>query len=247
MNGILDKKTNPFAKVGLICSILLIQPIGLILCIIAIVEIRKNRDSQVGLGLAITGLVWLPASFLLAWLLSAWVFRSFTVIGPSMEDTLYTGERVIVNRLPVAKAAIFGQEYTPKRGQIIVFNNPQSRSAMEEYIIKRVVALSGETIDIRDCSIKVYNSEHPNGFNPYDNFDISSPNDCVSGNVENYIVPHNKVFVIGDRRNGRYSHDSRDGIGNENTKDTQPSGVSLTDVIGPVGMRVSPMNRFSIF
>ena len=34
-------------------------------------------------------------------LINSFVFRSYNVVGPSMEETLYTGDRLIVNRLPV--------------------------------------------------------------------------------------------------------------------------------------------------
>jgi signal peptidase I len=180
--------------------------------------------------------------------INALVFRSFSVIGPSMEDTLYTGERIIVNRLPVTGSIIFGQEYTPKRGQIIVFKNPQYKvGSEEEYIVKRVIALPGETIDIRDCKVKLYTHERPDGYDPYQGFDVSNPNDCVSGSVENYLVPRHEIFVIGDHRNGRYSHDSRDGIGNGNSSDTSPAAIPLSDVVGPVAILLSPFDKFKIF
>jgi signal peptidase I, bacterial type len=180
--------------------------------------------------------------------INALVFRSFSVVGPSMEDTLFTGERIIVNRLPVTGSIIVGKDYTPKRGQIIVFKNPQYKvGSEEEYIVKRVIAFAGETVDIHDCNIKVSNSENRNGFDPYRNFDVSNPNDCVSGAVDNYTVPPSEIFVIGDHRNGRYSHDSRDGIGNGNSSNTNPAAIPLSDVVGPVSILLSPLDRFKIF
>jgi len=41
-------------------------------------------------------------------LINTFVFRSYNVVGPSMETTLYTGDRLIVNRLPVTWANIQG-------------------------------------------------------------------------------------------------------------------------------------------
>lgn len=189
------------------------------------------------------------AIFLGAAIINSAVFRSFSVIGPSMEDTLHTGERVIVNRLPVTWSAITGQEYyTPQRGEIIVFKNPQySVGNAEEYIIKRVIALPGETVDVDSCKIKVFNDENPNGFDPYQNFDVSNPNDCVSGRVDNYTVPAHEVFVIGDHRNGNYSHDSRDGIGNGSSSNRSPAAIPLTDIVGPVSLRLTPFDKFKFF
>ena len=67
-----------------------------------------------------------------AWLINMFLFRSFSVSGPSMESTLYTNDRLIVNRVPVTWAHIQGKSYVPKRGQVIVFKNPQYQSGMEE-------------------------------------------------------------------------------------------------------------------
>ena len=36
--------------------------------------------------------------------INTFIFRSFSVVGPSMETTLYTGDRLIVNRVPVTVA-----------------------------------------------------------------------------------------------------------------------------------------------
>lgn len=193
-------------------------------------------------------IVFIVAVVVGAALINALVFRSFSVVGPSMEDTLYTGERIIVNRLPVTGSIIMGQEYTPKRGQIIVFKNPQYKvGSEEEFIVKRVIAFPGETVDIHNCDIKVYNHENPSGFDPYQDFDVSNPNDCVSGTVDNYVVPSHEIFVIGDHRNGRYSHDSRDGIGNGDSSNTNPAAIPLSDVVGPVAILLSPLDKFRIF
>ena len=183
-------------------------------------------------------------------LINQTVFRSFAVIGPSMEDTLYTGERIVVNRLPVTGANILLKDYVPKRGQIVVFKNPQFRPGdAEEFIVKRVVAFAGETVDVAGCEIRIFNQEHPDGFDPYKTpeFKVSNPNDCVSGEVDRYTVPEGELFVIGDHRNGQYSHDSRDGIGNGESSNRKPAGIPLPNVVGPVSMRIMPVADFRFF
>ena len=55
--------------------------------------------------------------------INTFIFRSYSVVGPSMEETMHTGDRLIVNRLPVTVANISGKAYIPKRGQVIVFSN----------------------------------------------------------------------------------------------------------------------------
>lgn len=169
--------------------------------------------------------------------INAVVFRTFSVIGPSMEDTLYTGERLIVNRLPVTASVIGGTQYVPDRGQVIVFKNPQFKPGdADEYIVKRVIGLPGERVTVENCLVAVYNFQNPNGFNPYENFDVSNQSDCVTGSGD-WTVPKGEIFVIGDHRNGNYSLDSRSGL----------STIPLGDVVGPVSMRIWPFEKFRWF
>src|SRR5687768_12726021 len=102
-------------------------------------------------------------------LINTFVFRSFNVQGPSMEVTMNTGDRLIVNRLPVTWAQLQNKQYVPERGQIIVFKNPKYNAGMgEEFIVKRVIAFPGERVTVASGVLTVYNKEHPNGFNPDD-------------------------------------------------------------------------------
>ncbi len=168
--------------------------------------------------------------------INSFVFRSFNVVGPSMESTLYTGDRLIVNRLPVTWSQIQNKNYTPERGQIIVFKNPRYDSgAGDEYIVKRVIAFPGERVVLERGVYTVYNSEHPNGFNPDEAFD-GEPGSFTSGRVD-MTVPDGELFVSGDHREENYSYDSRNGLGT----------IPLYDVVGPVGMRIFPFNAIRLF
>lgn len=168
-----------------------------------------------------------------AWLINSLLFRSFSVSGPSMETTLYTNDRLIVNRLPVTWAALQGKDYTPARGHVIVFRNPLYQSMkIDEYIVKRVIAFGGERVVLSGGAVTVYNHDHPDGFDPYATIDI--PKVYITGEVDK-IVPSGEIFVIGDHRNGNYSLDSRNGLGT----------VPLSDIVGPVAMRIYPFNKIS--
>ena len=68
-------------------------------------------------------LLFVGAVALGTFILNSFIFRSYNVIGGSMENTLQSGDRVIVNRIPVSLAHLNEQEYIPERGQIIVFAN----------------------------------------------------------------------------------------------------------------------------
>jgi signal peptidase I len=168
-------------------------------------------------------------------LINTFVFRSFSVTGPSMEQTLYTGDRLIVNRLPVTMAHLQNNSYTPKRGQIIVFKNPLYSPGSEDMnLVKRVIAFAGERVTVKDGTLTVYNREHPQGFHPDDSWD--GPGSPTSGNTE-VTVPEGSIFVAGDHRQGSYSLDSRNGLGT----------VPLYDVIGPVSLRLWPLTKIQGF
>jgi len=168
--------------------------------------------------------------------INTFVFRSFNVVGPSMESTLYTGDRLIVNRLPVTWAQIQNRPYVPERGQIIVFKNPRySAGVGDEYIVKRVIAFAGERVVLKNGSYTVYNDEHPDGFNP-DDANNGEPGSYTSGEIDT-TVPRDELFVSGDHREANYSYDSRNGLGT----------IPLYDVIGPVSLRIFPVTSMRTF
>ena len=169
-------------------------------------------------------------------LINTFVFRSFSVVGPSMEKTLYTSDRLIVNRLPVTWAQLQNKAYTPERGQIIVFKNPQFTSGMgDEFIVKRVIAYPGERVVLKNGQYTIYNNEHPKGFNP-DDTNNGEPGSPTSGACDK-IVPAGELFVSGDHRQDSYSYDSRNGLGT----------IPLYDVVGPVSVRIFPFDKIRMF
>lgn len=169
-------------------------------------------------------------------LINAFIFRSFSVVGPSMQTTMYTGDRLIVNRLPVTWAQLQTKPYIPTRGQIIVFKNPHyDVSVGDEYIVKRVIAFPGERVTVADGILTVYNNEHPNGFHP-DDANHGEPGSPTSGNVD-ATVTDGTLFVAGDHRQGNFSRDSRSGLGL----------IPYYDVVGPVKFRIYPFTAMHAF
>jgi signal peptidase I len=172
-------------------------------------------------------------------LINTFIFRSYNVVGPSMETTLYTGDRLIVNRVPVTLASIQGKSYQPQRGQIIVFKNPRyTLGADDEYIVKRVIGLPGERVTIKDGHYIVYNDQHPEGFDP-DQYNHGEPGSPTSGTADT-VVPEGELFVSGDHRVGNFSFDSRNGAEGMGT-------IPLYDVVGPVSMRIFPFTKIRFF
>lgn len=168
--------------------------------------------------------------------INAFVFRSYNVVGPSMEKTMYTGDRLIVNRLPVTVAAIKGESYVPQRGQIIVFKNPRFTSGRDdEFIVKRVIAFPGERVVLENGAYTIYNAQFPQGFNP-DDSNNGEPGSPTTGSVDE-VVPEGELFVSGDHREGSYSYDSRNGLGT----------VPFYDIMGPVSVRIFPFDKVRFF
>ena len=169
-------------------------------------------------------------------LINTFVFRSFNVLGPSMEPTLYTGDRLIVNRLPITWSMLKFDTYTPERGDVIVFRNPRyTAGTEEEYIVKRVIAFEGERVTVKRGVMTVYNGANPAGFAVDKTFpdEVGSP---TSGDVDT-TVSEGTIFVAGDHRQGEYSYDSRSGLGL----------IPLYDIVGPVAIRIFPFTSVRLF
>lgn len=168
-------------------------------------------------------------------LINTFIFRSFSVIGPSMESTLYTGDRLLVNRIVVAAAQIQNKTYIPDRGSIIVFKNPTFvQGASEEFLVKRVIGLPGDRVVVANGTITLYNNEHPQGYEI--DKTLSGPGSPTSGNTDTQ-VGDGVIFVAGDHRVDNYSYDSRNGLGL----------IPLFDVVGPVGIRIFPFDKIRTF
>ena len=124
-------------------------------------------------------------------LLFTFGFRLIGVSGPSMQDTLYTGDRLLVLN------AMFCDF---KAGDVVVINDYNAE--LNDTLVKRIIAVGGQTVDIDSSSGTVYvdgaalDESYTKGF--------TAAND---GTVFPLTLKEDEVFVMGDHRD--HSTDSR--------------------------------------
>jgi signal peptidase I len=165
------------------------------------------------------------SSVALSFLMLNFVFRTYNVNGSSMRPTLSNGDRLIVNKFTKTKS---GGDYTPKRGQIVVFNSDHEGKSL----IKRVIALPGEKISMNNGRFLVKNEQYPNGFDPDASYEDRLPKTDVT-TIEEEVVPAGHIFVSGDNRAPGQSLDSRNQLG----------FVPLTEIVGTATLRYFPLDE----
>ena len=115
--------------------------------------------------------------------------QSFVVVGYCMEPNFEDGQRLVINK------AIY-HFHEPQRGDVIILHPPISP---EDTYIKRLIALPGDTIEVKDETMYVNGSKLDE---PY----IKEPPRYT---IPSKKIPENEYFVLGDNRNN--ANDSHNG------------------------------------
>jgi signal peptidase I len=157
-------------------------------------------------------------AIIIVMLIRAFIGEPTNVFGQSMEPTLHENNRLFVSKLNYR----FGQ---PQRQDIIIFHNENEGKVL----VKRVIALPGESFEIRNGRVYINGSETP----------LDEPYVKNEGYIERGYrfnegtVPEGHIFVMGDNRND--SMDSRE-IGY----------ISMEDIIGEAIFRFWPLQEVQL-
>ena len=153
-------------------------------------------------------------------LVTSFLFRLSVVSGGSMSHTLEGGDRLLISDLL----------YTPKNGDIVVLQMPDeiterySQLEKGEAIIKRVIAVGGQTVEIKDSVVYVDGQALREPYVLLDDMDSKA-------NMKPITVSDGCVFVLGDHRS--------------NSLDSRYFGeVDADIIIGKVLLRLMPFSSF---
>lgn len=180
----------------------------------------------------------LVTALLVALLMIAFVFRSYQVDGPSMENTLQNSDKLIIWKVPRTLADVTGHPYIPHRGDIIVFTESglsQFGQTNTKQLIKRVIGLPGDRVVVSNGVYTIYNKQHPNGFDPDKTLGYfkSGQIPVTSGSIDVTLGP-DQIFVSGDNR--------------PDSLDSRAFGpINASQIVGKLILRVFPLNEAKLF
>ncbi|MET9887727.1 signal peptidase I [Streptomyces sp. NPDC006430] len=189
-------------------------------------------------------------ALLLALLIKTFLVQAFSIPSDSMQNTLQRGDRVLVDKL----TPWFGSE--PERGEVVVFHDPASwlageptpdpnfaqqilskiglmPSADEKDLIKRTIAIGGDTVECRKGGPVVVNGKALD--EPYI-FPGNTP--CDDAPFGPITVPTGKIWVMGDHRQN--SQDSR-----YHMQDSTQGFVPVDKVVGRAVVVAWPITRWA--
>ena len=150
-------------------------------------------------------------AIVIAMFIRTFIVQAFKIPSGSMLETPQIGDQILVNKfiygvkIPFTDGKTLISVKDPEKGDIVVFKYPEDPS---KDFIKRVVAVGGDTLEIREKLLyvndKLVAREH---------YAIHRDNRIIPANfstrdyLKKITIPDKKLFVMGDNRDN--SHDSR--------------------------------------
>ena len=148
-------------------------------------------------------------ALILALIIRAYVVQAFKIPSGSMLETLLIGDHILVNKFIYGTKLPFSQKRAlmltnPKRGDIVVFKYPEDP---DRDFIKRVIAVEGDTIEGKNKKVFINGKPIEEPYIQHTDSAVRQPGVEPRDNFGPYIVPKDKIFVMGDNRD--QSYDSR--------------------------------------
>lgn len=124
------------------------------------------------------------------------IIQAYRFPSGSMEPTLLIGDHILVDRSKAARS--------PKRGDLVVFEYPEDPT---KDFIKRVVAIGGDKVEIKDKILFVNGNEVKEPYVSHKETDMIPATQNPRDNYGPQVIPKDSYFVLGDNRDRSY--DSR--------------------------------------
>ncbi len=186
-------------------------------------EEEKKREQRIAfLKEGVRFLIIAALVILLAWVIINFALKKVSVIGSSMESTLYNGEDVIVNKTSYAILS-------PRRNQIIAFypeaeEGEETASGDTSILIRRIVGLPGEKIKIKDGKLYVDGELAKEKYS----FELMY---SAGRAVSEIQLEEDEYFVLSDNRNDM-----------DDSRNTSFTKVRKKNIIGKVILRLNPFS-----
>jgi signal peptidase I len=165
----------------------------------------------------------LVGALVLAIVVRTFLFQAFYIPSPSMEPTLWIGDRILVNKLSY-------QLHDVNRGDLVVFRSPAGSGTGGEDLIKRVIGLPGERVTAESGRLFIGGGLLIEPYLPYQwgTADFGKVPGCAESEMGVCTVPDGHVFLMGDSR--------------ANSRDSRFFGpVPIDSIIGRAFVRVWPL------
>lgn len=154
-----------------------------------------------------------------------------------MEPNFEDGEYLIISEFGYKQTQVGWDEKSFEvkpfkkivRQDVAVFRFPKNT---EEFFIKRIIGLPGESVEIRQGKVVIYNTDYPDGY-VLDESAYIGPG-VLTQDMPKMKIGENEYFAMGDNR--MYSYDSR-----------AFGPINKDKIIGRVMLRAWPVDRFSIY
>jgi signal peptidase I len=164
---------------------------------------RLEKNRSLFLKQIFEWIVVIAIALIVAMLVRLFLLQQFYISGPSMETTMFSDNRVLVSKLSYKIGEI-------DRGDVVVFDRATMNGSQIEHddLIKRVIGLGGETIEIRDCIVYIDGKKLEETYLPSRDMGLENLSDrCGVVSMPVTTIENDEVFLVGDNR--PQSFDSR--------------------------------------